>query len=66
MKYPIRKEFFPFSLLAPPIRNAGVAKSPLGTMHGFDIVERAPTTQAAVAQRIAYMKQKFYSGVTER
>ena len=37
-----------------------------GTMHGFDIVERAPTTQAAVAQRIAYMKQKFYSGVTER
>ena len=61
MKIPIRKEIFPFSRLASPIRNAGVAKSPLGTMHGLDIVERA-SPHPAVAQQIAYMKQKFYSG----
>lgn len=33
-----------------------------GTMHGFDIVESAPTTKAAVAARIGYMKDNF-SGV---
>ena len=27
-----------------------------GTMHGFDIVTNAPTTRAAMAQRIAFMK----------
>lgn len=31
-----------------------------GTMHGFDIVERAPTTKAAVAVRVRYMREKFY------
>ena len=28
-----------------------------GTMHGFDIVTNAPTTRAAMAQRIAFMKR---------
>lgn len=30
-----------------------------GTMHGFDIVQKAPTTRAAVAARIEYMKKNF-------
>ena len=30
-----------------------------GTMHGFDIVRAAPTTQAAVARRIDFMRQAF-------
>jgi len=30
-----------------------------GTMHGFDIVKNAPTTQTAVSNRIKYMKRKF-------
>ena len=28
-----------------------------GTMHGFDIAERAPTTVAAVERRIAWLKK---------
>lgn len=31
-----------------------------GTMHGFDIVEKAPTARAAVARRTEYMKAEFY------
>ena len=31
-----------------------------GTMHGFDIVEKAETTKTAVAERISYMKHQFY------
>ena len=31
-----------------------------GTMHGFDIVEKAETTKRAVAERISYMKNQFY------
>jgi acetyl esterase/lipase len=31
-----------------------------GTMHGFDIVEKAETTKRAVAERISYMKDQFY------
>ena len=31
-----------------------------GTMHGFDIVEKAETTKTAVAERISYMKDQFY------
>jgi acetyl esterase/lipase len=31
-----------------------------GTMHGFDIVEKAETTKRAVAERISYMKHQFY------
>lgn len=30
-----------------------------GTMHGFDIVQKAPTTKAAVAARIDYMRKMF-------
>lgn len=30
-----------------------------GTMHGFDIVEKAPTAKAAVAERIRYMRKKM-------
>lgn len=33
-----------------------------GTMHGFDIVEKAPRTQAAVSRRIAFMKEGFCGG----
>ena len=32
-----------------------------GTMHGYDIVERAPKTKAAVDQRIRYMQSLFYN-----
>lgn len=31
-----------------------------GTMHGFDIVKKAPTTRAAGANRIDYMKRCFF------
>lgn len=31
-----------------------------GTMHGFDIVTKAPTSRAAVTARIRYMTQQFY------
>ena len=30
-----------------------------GTMHGFDIVENAPTTQAAIASRVAFLRDCF-------
>ena len=30
-----------------------------GTMHGFDIVEKAPTTKASVIARIQYMRRRF-------
>ncbi len=32
-----------------------------GTMHGFDIVQNAPTTKAAVTARIRYMQERFGS-----
>jgi len=35
-----------------------------GTMHGFDIVEKAPTSKAALAQRISYMKSMFHGDGT--
>ncbi len=31
-----------------------------GTMHGFDIVRGAKTTKAALAERIRFMKERFY------
>lgn len=34
-----------------------------GTMHGFDIVEKAPTTQVAIAARIEFMKKCFATDV---
>ena len=48
---------------AEALRAAGVAVTlheTQGTMHGFDIVERAPTTKAAVAARVQYMQSVFY------
>ena len=33
-----------------------------GTMHGFDIMQKAKTTKAALAARIAFMKKVFESG----
>ena len=33
-----------------------------GTMHGFDIVQKAETTKAALAARIAFMKKVFENG----
>ena len=37
-----------------------------GTMHGFDIVEKAPTTQAAVAARIGFMKEQFNKAINNK
>lgn len=48
---------------AQALLNAGVAvelNETKGTMHGFDIVKKAPTTKTAVAQRIQYMQNAFY------
>ena len=42
------------------LRDAGIAvtlNETKGTMHGFDIAQKAPTTQAALAQRIDFMKR---------
>jgi len=47
---------------AQKLRSAGIIvclNETEGTMHGFDIVQRAPTTKAAVAARIAYMRSSF-------
>jgi len=46
-------------LYASLLRNAGIdvtLNETRGTMHGFDIVEKAPTTLAAMERRIAFMK----------
>ena len=47
---------------AKALRAAGVEvklNETQGTMHGFDIVEKAPTSKEAVKQRIKYMKKMF-------
>lgn len=47
---------------AQKLRSAGIAvrcNQTRGTMHGFDIAQRAPTTQAAIAARIVYMQTHF-------
>ena len=47
-------------LYARLLRDAGIAvtlNETKGTMHGFDIAQKAPTTQAALAQRIDFMKR---------
>jgi len=52
-------------LYAKKLRDAGVAvtlNETEGTMHGFDIMQNAPTTKAALAKRIAFMKKVFESG----
>ena len=48
---------------ADALKNAGgqvMLNETKGTMHGFDIVEKAETTKIAVAERISYMKHQFY------
>ena len=45
------------------MKHAGVAVTlheTRGTMHGFDIVEKAPTAKAMVKARIAFMRAQFY------
>jgi len=49
-------------LYAEKLRDAGIEvtlNETLGTMHGFDIVGNAKTTQSALAARIAFMKNCF-------
>ena len=49
-------------LYAQLLRNAGIEvefHEAKGTMHGFDTVFHAPTTQKMIAKRIAYMKKMF-------
>lgn len=48
---------------ADALRAAGVSvwvNETAGTVHGFDIVQNAPITQAAVAARIDYMREMFH------
>ncbi|MBQ8400524.1 MAG: alpha/beta hydrolase fold domain-containing protein, partial [Clostridia bacterium] len=50
-------------LYAQKLRDAGIAvelNETKGTMHGFDIMQNAPTTKAALAARIDYMHRLFY------
>ncbi len=52
-------------LYAEKLRAAGVdvvLNETKGTMHGFDIVQRAETTKAAVESRIVFMRKAFYGG----
>lgn len=45
------------------LRKSGVSvelNETKGTMHGYDIVENAPTTKAAVESRIQYMRTAFW------
>ncbi len=49
-------------LYAKLLQNAGVSvilNETEGTMHGFDIVQKAPTTKAALTTRIEYMRKMF-------
>ena len=49
-------------LYAEKLREAGievVLNETKGTMHGFDIMQKAPTTKAALAARIDYMRKMF-------
>lgn len=51
-------------LYAGLLRKAGVAAElteTKGTMHGFDTVFNAPTSQKMIAARAAYMKRMFYT-----
>ena len=69
-KYAISREFFPWNLFAPPISEKFLAmsvphmklpkalwqdKEPDVTTH--DIATKAPTTLAAMGERIAFMKR---------
>ena len=69
-KYPISNEFFPFNKFAPPMsvgfvklaQEAGIEAElheSKGTVHGFDTVFNAPTTQKMIALRVEYLKRMF-------
>ena len=50
---------------AEALRGAGVdveTNETRGTMHGYDIVEHAPTAKASVSERIRFMQRKFGCG----
>ncbi|MBQ9993780.1 MAG: alpha/beta hydrolase [Clostridia bacterium] len=50
---------------AEALRSAGVSverNETKGTMHGFDIVEKAPMVKKAIAERIRYMQMQFFKG----
>jgi len=52
-------------LYAQLLTDAGIAvqlNETRGTMHGFDIAQKAPTALAAMAQRIAFMQRMFAEG----
>ena len=49
-------------LYAEKLRETGidvVLNETKGTMHGFDIMQKAPTTKAAVEARMDYMRRMF-------
>ncbi|MBE6952133.1 MAG: alpha/beta hydrolase [Ruminococcaceae bacterium] len=49
-------------LYAQKLREAGITvelNETVGTMHGFDIMQKAKTTQAALRTRIAFMRRAF-------
>ena len=49
-------------LYARALEDAGIAvtvNETKGTVHGYDVITKAPTTQKAIAARIAYMQEKF-------
>ena len=51
-------------LYAEKLRAAGIEvtlNETKGTMHGFDIMQKAKTTKAALAARIEFMKKVFCS-----
>lgn len=51
-------------LYAEKLREAGihvVLNETRGTMHGFDIMENAPTSKAAMSERIKFMNAAFYN-----
>ena len=53
-------------LYAEKLRVAGIAvevNETKGTMHGFDIAQKAQTTKSAVATRIEYMKRMFKKNI---
>ena len=46
------------------LRNAGIKvelNQTKGTMHGFDLVDKAPTSKEAVSRRIEYLQKEFYN-----
>lgn len=56
------------TLYAEKLRSAGVEvtlNETKGTMHGFDIMQKAPTTASALRARISFMKQQYQKSEEE-